>query len=269
MRSDFQANGIITLTTDFGHRGPFVGTMKGVIYSRFLDARIVDLTNEAHVHWPAEAGFWIARCYHYFPPGTVHLGVVDPGVGTDRSFIVAFGDGHAFLGPDNGLLAEVVEKTGANVHLMTEDLLKKYQLPTVSDTFHGRDIFAPVAAALASRVLTEVNCGLLIDNIVPSLLEHPEIRGGVLSGVVVTTDHFGNLITNIEKSEIQNFSDPVVSIGGHEINFQRTYSNVTPGTFLALFNSSNVVEVACAEQNASQLLSMQQGAPVQVYERQV
>jgi S-adenosylmethionine hydrolase len=268
MDSTFRANGIITLTTDFGHRGPFVGTMKGVIFSRFAEARIVDLTNEAHVHWPAEAGFWIARCYHYFPPGTVHLGIVDPGVGTDRSLIVAFGDGHIFLGPDNGLLAEVVEKTKANVHLMTKDLLKLYQLPNVSDTFHGRDIFAPVAAALASGTLTEANSGPLIDDIVPSLLEHPEIRGGILSGVVVTTDHFGNLITNIEKDKIQVFSDPIVSVGGHEIDFQKTYGNVTPGTFLALFNSSNVLEVACAEQNASQLLSMQQGAPVQVYERQ-
>jgi S-adenosyl-L-methionine hydrolase (adenosine-forming) len=137
----------------------------------------------------------------------------------------------------------------------------------VRDTFHGRDIFAPVSAALASGTLTELKSGPIINDIVPSLLEDPEMRGGVLTGVVVTTDHFGNLITNIGKDKVQEFADPIVSIGGHEINFYTTYGNVSPGTFLALFNSFDVLEVACAEQNASLLLSMRQGAPIKIYER--
>ena len=122
MSKHFKPSGVVTVTTDFGHRGPFVGTMKGVIVSRFPAARIIDLTHEAYVHWPAEAGFWIARSYHYFPAGTVHLAVVDPGVGTDRSVLLAVGDGHAFLAPDNGLLAEVIEKSGATVYHVREQV---------------------------------------------------------------------------------------------------------------------------------------------------
>ena len=99
---------VITLTTDFGLKGPFVGVMKGAILARCPDARIVDLTHEIPVHWPIEAGFWLARSYHYFPAGTVHVAVVDPGVGTARSIIAAEHAGHRFLGPDNGLLTPVL-----------------------------------------------------------------------------------------------------------------------------------------------------------------
>ena len=97
-------NPIITLTTDFGHKGPFVAVMKGVILQHAPDARIIDLTHEILVHWPAEAGFWLARSYRYFPAGTVHVAVVDPGVGTERNIIAVELDGHVFLAPDNGLL---------------------------------------------------------------------------------------------------------------------------------------------------------------------
>ena len=96
-------SGVITLTTDFGHQGPFVGVMKGAMLARFPQARIIDLTHEILVHWPAEAGFWLARAYQYFAPGTVHVAVVDPGVGTARSIIVVRAGGHLFVAPDNGL----------------------------------------------------------------------------------------------------------------------------------------------------------------------
>ncbi len=100
-------SGVITITTDFGHQGPFVGVMKGVMLSRLPDARIVDLTHEIVVHWPAEAGFWLARAYSYFPEGSVHVAVVDPGVGTKRDIVAVVADGHAFIAPDNGLLAPI------------------------------------------------------------------------------------------------------------------------------------------------------------------
>ena len=106
--SKLQPSGVITITTDFGHQGPFVGVMKGCILSRFPAARIVDLTHEIVVHWPAEAGFWLARAYRYFPAGTVHIAVVDPGVGTSRDIIVVSAGGHLFFAPDNGLLAPIV-----------------------------------------------------------------------------------------------------------------------------------------------------------------
>ncbi len=267
MSDNFKACGLITLTTDFGHRGSFVGIMKGVILSRFAQAEIVDLTNESHVHWPAEAGFWIAHSYSYFPEGTVHLAVVDPGVGTDRSMLVAEGAGHVFVGPDNGLLSDVIEKTNATVHLMGTDLVSNYQLSSVSDTFHGRDIFAPVVAALASGEIFPSACGRAISDFVPSPLDKATYSNNTVVGVVVTTDHFGNLITNIGLSEISRFKSPIVVVGGHEVKMERTYGAVRPGSFLALINSFGVLEIACAEQNAAERLGINRGAPVKVMEK--
>ena len=110
------ASGVITVTTDFGHQGPFVGVMKGCILARFPGARIIDLTHEILVHWPAEAGFWLARAYPYFPAGTVHVAVVDPGVGTSRAIVVAEAGGHIFVAPDNGLLAPELAAGIARTH---------------------------------------------------------------------------------------------------------------------------------------------------------
>src|SRR5437868_13335769 len=110
----FSACGVITITTDFGHQGPFVATMKGRILTRWPAARIIDVTHEVPVYWPAEAGFWLARAFEYFPPGSVHVAVVDPGVGTSRDIIAVQADGHAFLAPDNGLLAPVVTRAKAS-----------------------------------------------------------------------------------------------------------------------------------------------------------
>ena len=264
MSASFAASGVLTVTTDFGHRGPFVGTMKGVILSRFGEARIVDLTHEAYVHWPAEAGFWIARSYHYFPAGTVHLAVVDPGVGTDRSVLLAEGDGHVFLAPDNGLLAEVIERTNATVRHVDESVIEAHRLSDISATFHGRDIFAPVAAALAANDLSPADCGSATEDYIPSIIEPPEHRGHVVSGVVITTDHFGNLITNIAREDIAALRNPVVYAGGREVPLKRTYGDVAPGTLVALVNSYGVVEIACAEQNAAHMLGIARGAPVRI-----
>jgi S-adenosylmethionine hydrolase len=267
MHKHFKPSGVVTVTTDFGHRGPFVGTMKGVIVSRFPAARIIDLTHEAYVHWPAEAGFWIARSYHYFPPGTVHLAVVDPGVGTDRSVLLAVGDGHAFLAPDNGLLAEVIEKTSATVYHVREEIIEAHALTDVSATFHGRDVFAPLAARLAAGELDVQHSGTPTRDYVPSIIEPPERRGHQMSGVVITTDHFGNLISNIERAAVETFRQPLIQAGGHDIPFRRTYGDVQPGTLLALINSFGVLEVACAEQNAAATLGIGRGAPIKVVER--
>lgn len=266
MSEHFVASGVITVTTDFGHRGPFVGTMKGVVMSRFPAARIIDLTHEAQVHWPPEAGFWVARSYHYFPPGTVHLAVVDPGVGTDRSVLLAVGDGHAFLAPDNGLLAEVIERTGAVVRCLDDATIDAHRLADTSATFHGRDIFAPLAAALAAGTLTPQSCGIPAADYVPSIIEPPELRGGQLCGVVVTSDHFGNLITNLSAAALAGFRRPVVHAGGHAIAVRRTYGDVAPGELLALINSFGVLEIARAEQDATHFLGLGRGAPIRVAE---
>jgi S-adenosylmethionine hydrolase len=148
----FTACGVITITTDFGHQGPFVATVKGRVLAHFAGARIIDVTHEVPVYWPAEAGFWLARAYSYFPSGSVHVAVVDPGVGTSRDIIVVVAGGHAFLAPDNGLLAPVVTRASSSsiFRLDTPRAIAKFKLPMPSATFHGRDIFAPLAAELAA-----------------------------------------------------------------------------------------------------------------------
>lgn len=267
MSETFEPSGVITVTTDFGHRGPFVGTMKGVIVSHFPAATIIDLTHEAYVHWPAEAGFWIARSYHYFPAGTVHLAVVDPGVGTARNVLIAFGDGQAFLAPDNGLLAEVIEHSNARVFHVPDAVIERYRLADTSATFHGRDVFAPLAAAIASGRCTPADLGEPTQDYVPSIIEPPEQRGAQFVGVVITSDHFGNLITNITREDLRAYRVPVINAGGHDIAFGRTYGDVSPGDLLALINSFGVLEIARAEQNAAEFLGIGRGAPVRVMEQ--
>jgi hypothetical protein len=266
MTTLFEPCGVITITTDFGHRGPFVGTMKGVILNRFADAKIIDLTHEAYVHWPAEAGFWLERSFRYFPRGTVHLAVVDPGVGTERSVLLVIGDGHAFLAPDNGLLAGVIDAIDATVIKIADDRLAALSLDRISATFHGRDIFAPIAGALAAGAVDPRTLGKPTLDYIPSLIEPPDMHGGELHGIVITPDNFGNLITNIDASELERFSRPRVRAGGHEIAFRRTYGDVAPGGLLALVNSLGVVEISRAEQSAAELLGIGRGAPVIIAE---
>ena len=262
----FQPCGVISITTDFGHRGPFVGTMKGVMLNRFPAARIVDLTHETHVHWPAEAGFWLERSFRYFPSGTVHLAVVDPGVGTGRGVLLVLGAGHLFLAPDNGLLAGVIERTAGTACQVEHDRLGALRLGTLSATFHGRDFFAPLAAALAAGSLEPRAIATPTEDYVPALIERPARRGRELAGCVITADHFGNLITNIEAADLAGFEQPVVKAAGHVLPLHRTYGDVPPGTLLALVNSFAVLEIACAEQNASALLGLGRGGPVVVTE---
>ncbi|MFT4563387.1 MAG: S-adenosylmethionine hydrolase [Gammaproteobacteria bacterium] len=262
MSDSFNPCGVITVTTDFGHRGPFVGTMKGVVLNRFPAAKIIDLTHEAFVHWPAEAGFWLERSFRYFPTGTVHLAVVDPGVGTDRSVLLVIAEEHLFIAPDNGLLAGVIESCDAVVICVEEAKLAGISLESVSATFHGRDIFAPLAAALAAGQITPTALGAPTEDFIPSLIDPPHMRGAELHGIVITSDNFGNLITNIDRSELVSFKSPIVHAGGHDIPLLRTYADVAPGGLLALINSLQVVEIARSEQSAAELLGIGRGAPV-------
>ena len=138
-----QPSGVITITTDFGHKGPFAAVMKGVILSRFPDARIIDLAHDIPAQWPPEAGFWVSRCYEYFPRGTVHLAIVDPGVGTERDILIIEHDGHYFMAPDNGLLARMLDMmSNASVFTLDNKALHGLGLPEPSMTFHGASIIA-------------------------------------------------------------------------------------------------------------------------------
>ena len=150
-----QPSGVITITTDFGHKGPFVGVMKGVILQRFRDAKVIDLTHEIPAQWPPEAGFWVRRSYRYFPRGTVHVAIVDPGVGTERDILLVEHDHHYFMAPDNGLLARLLDHAeAALVFKLDLGALERLHIPAPSNTFHGRDIFAPIAAELAAGKTT-------------------------------------------------------------------------------------------------------------------
>ena len=267
LSGDAFPSGVITLTSDFGLSDPFVGVMKGRILTRYRDARIVDLTHEISAYWPAEAGFWLTRSYGYFPRGSVHVAVVDPGVGTQRAIVCVEADGHVFLAPDNGLLAPLVSGAReAKVHRLDLNRLGHLRLGVPSATFHGRDIFAPVAAELAAGKVRPSNLGDEVADLVPAWVDEPLVSSDKVAGVVITIDHFGNLITNIDVSLVREFRRPVVRAGVHEFPLRRTYGDRQPGEYLALINSFDVIEIARAEQSATDGLGLGRGTPVTVVE---
>ncbi|MEQ9560970.1 MAG: SAM-dependent chlorinase/fluorinase [Woeseiaceae bacterium] len=260
-------SGVITITTDFGHKGPFAAVMKGVILTRFPGARVVDLAHDIPPHWPPEAGFWISRSYRYFPTGTVHVAIVDPGVGTDREVLLVESDGHVFLAPDNGLLAPLlVNGNPSATYFLDTARLPQHGIVEPSLTFHGRDIFAPVAAELAAGRLRIADIGVPADNWTPGWLEDPTVGKDRVTGIIVTVDAFGNLISNIDQKYLQEFKTPVAQIGGHSFRLMQTYGRVKPGEYLALVNSFGVLEIARAEGSAAEGLGADRGAPVVVKE---
>ncbi len=261
--TSWQPSGVITITTDFGHKGPFAAVMKGVILTRFRAASVVDLAHDIPAHWPPEAGFWISRSYQYFPPGTVHVAIVDPGVGTDRDILIVEHDQHIFLAPDNGLLAPLLEDAG-KIFKLDSGSLRKLGLGAPSLTFHGRDIFAPLAAEFAAGRLLPAEVGSETSDWTPGWLEEPAVTPGRVSGIIVTVDAFGNLISNIDHSLIQDFKEPVVRHAGHNLEMKPTYGLVKPGNYLALINSFGVIEIARAEGSAADGLGSDRGAPVVV-----
>ena len=239
--------------------------MKGMIYSRFPDARIVDLAHDIPPQWPPEAGFWVRRSYQYFPAGSVHLAIVDPGVGTERDILIVEHDQHIFLAPDNGLLGRLLDKApDARVFKLDSDCLAGLGIENPSMTFHGRDIFAPIAAELACGRTTPTAIGKVATEWTPGWIDEPEVHANRISGVVITFDSFGNLITNIDAALLGEIENPVVHIAGHELRLLGTYGQAQPGDYLALINSFGVLEIARAEGNAAQGLGAERGAPVVV-----
>jgi S-adenosyl-L-methionine hydrolase (adenosine-forming) len=261
----WRANGLITLTTDFGLQDPFVGIMKAVILGRFSAARIVDLTHGILPHWPAEAGFWLSKSLSYFAPGTVHVAVVDPGVGTTRRILLVAVAEQLLLAPDNGLLGPVLEQySPQGVWELRPELQTSVFSARVSATFHGRDLFAPAAAALASGQLPPSQLGMPSENWVPGWIDEPVEDANKISGVIVTIDHFGNLISNISGPALRRLTDPHVLLAGRSLPLRRTYGDVPPGECLALVNSFDSLEIACSQGSAARVLGLERGAPVVV-----
>jgi S-adenosylmethionine hydrolase len=256
-------SGIITITTDFGHKGPFAAVMKGVILERFRQAEVIDLAHDIPAHWPPEAGFWISRSYRFFPSGTVHVAIVDPGVGSERDILMVEHDGHAFMAPDNGLLATLLDSARSPVvYRLRQDKLPSLGITEPSLTFHGRDIFAPVAANIASGRIPLSELGERIDTWTLAWIDEPEVTPERITGVVITVDAFGNLISNIDKSALHEFRTPIIHLGGHTFKLEAAYGRVRPGEYLGLINSFGVVEIARAEGSAADGLGVDRGAPV-------
>ncbi len=252
---------VITLTTDFGHAGPFVGVMKAVIAEHAPGADVHDLSHDIAPWQPGEAGFWLARCYRYFPAGSVHVVVVDPGVGTARAVLACAWDGHLFLAPDNGILPMIAGPQAA-LHTLGADWLARQNWPAPSQTFHGRDIFAPLAAAMLTGRVRPPDIGPRAASPVPAAIAAPVVTADAVTGRVAAIDRWGNLITNIEPALLARWQRPLVRIAHHELPIVPTYGAVAPGTLLALVNSFGVLEIAVREGNAAQLLGLGHGAEV-------
>jgi S-adenosylmethionine hydrolase len=255
---------IITLTTDFGLSDPFVGIMKGVILGIVPNARLVDVSHDSRSYDILEGAFLIESTYRYFPDGTVHLVIVDPGVGSARRPIAALSNGHVFVAPDNGVLSTVLGDEGSDpsvplVHHITNASLF---LPSVSTTFHGRDIFAPVAAHLAR--------GTPIDSVGPRIVDYvrkplpkPKPRGDKLIGSVLRIDKFGNIITNLRRTDL--CPDFTIRVAGLPIRrLCATFSEGRQGELFAVEGSTGYIELALNQGSAADQLKVRSGAEIEV-----
>jgi S-adenosylmethionine hydrolase len=252
---------IITLTTDFGLTGGYAGILKGVILGIAPDARLVDLSHAIAPQNVREAAYVLAAAAPYFPPATVHLAVVDPGVGSARRGLLIATPAAYYVGPDNGLFTAALTQPGTTAYTLDRPA---YWRSPVSQTFHGRDIFAPVAAHLAAGMPPSALGSPMTD---PVRLEWPRAQRptpGTIAGEVAYIDHFGNLITNIPGAWLDG--DPAswqcqighLSVGG----LRAAYADVALGDLLAIVSSGGTLEIAVREGSAAGRLALNVGAPV-------
>ena len=254
---------VITLTTDFGQTDGYVGAMKGVILSICPDTVLVDISHQIRPQAVEQAAYVLSTAAAYFPPGTVHLAVVDPGVGSERRPIAVQTVRSTYIGPDNGVLCLALNQDPARqaVHL-TES---SYRLSPVSATFHGRDIFAPAAAHVAcGTALDDLGEALPLSELVelPTRAPPPQPGGGWRCAIL-HGDRFGNLITTFRIESHQRGLK--VGVGGRWIEqISRTFADVEPGELLAYAGSSGYLEIAVREGNAADTLSLDAGDTVQI-----
>ncbi len=260
---------IITLTSDFGSRDAFTASLKGVILKINPLAQMIDVSHEIAPQDIWEAAFTLKSAYSYFPKGTVHLAVVDPGVGSVRRPIIVVTESYYFVGPDNGLFTLIYQEAERiRVHHITAT---HYFLPNPSHTFHGRDVFAPVAAWL-SKGIPSGNFGEEITDYLKLNVPSSKVSAGAIEGHVVHIDRFGNMITNISHKSMQellgeemNLASLNLSFAGREIiGLKRFYSETSPGEAGALINSSGFVEIFVFKQNARAVLSGKRGEAVRL-----
>ena len=257
---------VITLLTDFGLRDGYVGVMKGVIWKICPEAQIADITHFIPPQNIQQGAVALLRTVKYFPKGTVHIAVVDPGVGTSRKPLAAEVDGHFFVGPDNGLFSLIfqdAESRGSSCRYFSLDN-PKYWLPEISRVFHGRDIFAPAGAYLASEVALEKMGTLLLDP-VRLYSPQPKKQGDGWLGEVVTIDNFGNIASNISSKLLQGNSQVIVKIAGEVINgLINTFEDRPAGNLVSMIGTENDLIVAVVRGNAAERLHIKPGDPVEV-----
>lgn len=262
----FATNGILTLTTDFGIRDGYVAAMKGVILGINPDLKLVDVAHEVASHDIMEGAFILRNVAASFPDGTVHLAVVDPGVGSDRKPIAMKYRNQLFVGPDNGLFSLVLAGQLAE-QVVELDQPRFWREESVSATFHGRDIFAPIAARLASG-LSLSSAGSVIDDIQSLHWALPISDDQGIQGWIVHIDRFGNCITNIHREQFnsQARARTFKCYAGSSIIASNsiTYSDVEIGEATVLFNSQDMLEIAIHQGSASSLLGIRKGAPVNI-----
>ncbi len=252
---------IITLTTDFGLLDHYAGTMKGVLLSRCPDARLVDISHEIKPFSIYAGAYAIDQAAPYFPRGTVHLVVVDPGVGTPRKALVIEALGQYFIAPDNGVLSMVIARD--DLPKAREITNRELWLESPSSTFHGRDIFAPVAAAIASGKARPEDAGPILARIelLPDL-QPEQIDNGTWRGKLLSIDRFGNTITNFKTAEFGVISSRRFSIacGRREVReFRSTFESAPEGQCFAYFGSSGYIELGVNQQSAAALLGASAG----------
>ncbi len=258
-------SGIITFLTDFGTRDAYVAAMKGVALSVNPAAMLVDVSHDIPPQDIMQAAFVLRDCASWFPPGTVHLCVVDPGVGSERAAIAVRSGGHYFVGPDNGLFSLVLGTEPDEAVIL--DNPDAWQRPDASTTFHGRDVFAPVAGHLASgRPLAEL--GSPLDRLTPLHWALPIHDDQGIRGWVVHVDRFGNCITNITGDEfVEGRSLRRFKCYAGTVILDRlktAYADVEGGDPLLLFNSSGLLEIAVSRGNAAELYGLRTGSPINV-----
>ncbi|MBZ5500456.1 MAG: SAM-dependent chlorinase/fluorinase [Acidobacteriia bacterium] len=259
---------LITLLTDFGLRDSFVAAMKGVMLGVNPDLAFVDISHLVSPHDIHSGAFTLAQAYSYFPLGTIHVAVVDPGVGTARKALVVSAGGHFFVAPDNGILTYVLDREdGFVAHEIAAD---HYFRKPVSSTFHGRDIFAPVAAWL-SRDITLPQFGPELKQ--PARLQIPavtRVRDALVQGAVLAVDNFGNLVTNLKPDDVPVYGSTgnracKVVAGQREITiFKRSFGEGARGELFVIPGSSGYLEIVMRDRSAAAELHLGPGAPVGV-----
>jgi S-adenosyl-L-methionine hydrolase (adenosine-forming) len=256
---------VVALLSDFGTRDHYAGTMRGVILTICPDVTLVDITHDVPPHDVLDGALQLAAAARYFPPGTIFLAVVDPGVGGARRGIAAEAGDYRFVAPDNGVLTAVLREWPAKkVVELTE---RRYARPTVSRTFEGRDRFAPAAGWLAKGIqLTAL--GRPAQDVQRLEIPVPEIQGTSITGVVLRIDRFGNLVTNIDRRSFESAARGApleILAGGHAVGrLVATYTDIQPDEVCALFGSTDHLELAANSGSAADRLALGRGAIVEV-----